>query len=118
MIHIQPVLINNEKVNDPQKIGDAFNTFFLKITENLDLCQEARGNAFKIIPTTKTKIKSIIHSLKAKNSTGYDGITSKILKAFASLISHPLTHICNHSLLMGIFPNSLKISIKTTPQRG
>jgi hypothetical protein len=24
------------------------------------------------------------------------------------LISHPLTHICNHTLLTGIFPNHLK----------
>jgi predicted lipoprotein with Yx(FWY)xxD motif len=42
---IPPILINNEKVNNPQKIADAFNTFSLKITENLDLSQEARGNA-------------------------------------------------------------------------
>jgi hypothetical protein len=71
MEQIPPVLKNNEKVNDPQKIADAFNTFFLKINENLDLCQEARGSAisflknafsrkfldFKIIPTTKTDKK-------------------------------------------------------------
>jgi hypothetical protein len=34
----------------------------------------------KTIPTTETEIKSIIHSLRAKNSSGYDRITSKILK--------------------------------------
>jgi hypothetical protein len=70
MEQIPPVLINNKKVNDAQKIADAFNTFFLKITENLDLRQEARGDAisflknafprkfpdFKIIPTTETEI--------------------------------------------------------------
>jgi hypothetical protein len=57
------------------------------------LHQEPRGEAisflknafprefpdFKSIPTTKTEIKNIIHSLEARNSTGYDGITSKIL---------------------------------------
>jgi hypothetical protein len=116
------VLINNEKLSDPQKIVDAFNTFFLKITENLDLHQEARHDAisflknafprkftyFKIILTTKTAIKSIIHSLKAKNSASYNGISSKILKACAS---HPLTHICNQSLLTRTFPNCLKVSV-------
>jgi hypothetical protein len=66
---------------------------------------------FNITATTETEIKSIIHSLKAKYSTGYDGITSKILKACASLISHPLNHICNRSLLMGTFPNHLQILI-------
>jgi hypothetical protein len=35
----------------------------------------------KIIPTTETEIKIIIHPLKSKYSSGYDEITSKILKA-------------------------------------
>jgi Notch-like protein len=65
----------------------------------------------KIIPNAKTEIKSIIHSLKATKSSGYDQITSTILKVCASLISHPLTHICNHSLFSGIFPDHLKISV-------
>jgi hypothetical protein len=59
-----------------KKNADAFN-IFLKITENLDLGQEVRGDAisilknafprkfpdFEIIPTTATEVKSIIHSL-------------------------------------------------------
>jgi hypothetical protein len=103
---IPSVLINSEKINDPQIIAYAFNTFFLQITENLSLHQEECGdvisflkNAFfpikfpgiKTIPTTKTEIKSIIHSIKAKkNSSGYDG-TSKILEVCAFQISYPLT---------------------------
>jgi hypothetical protein len=34
----------------------------------------------KIIPITEAEIKSILHALKPKNSSGYDEITSKILK--------------------------------------
>jgi hypothetical protein len=45
MEQIPPVIINNEKVNDPQKISDFFDTFSLKSSENLDLHQEARGGA-------------------------------------------------------------------------
>jgi hypothetical protein len=109
--------------SDPQIIADAFNTFFLQTIENLSLHQEESNvilflkKAFprkfpgiKTIPTTKTEIKGIIHSLKAKNYSGYDGITSKILKVRASQIAYPLTHIYNHSLLTGIFPNPLKVS--------
>jgi hypothetical protein len=62
---------------------------------------------------TENETRSIIHSLKAKNTSGFDGITSKILKVCSSLISHPLTHICNHLLFMGIFPECLKISVVT-----
>ena len=37
--------------------------------------------------------------------------TSKILKACASLISHPLSYIYNQSLHTGIFPDCLKIAV-------
>jgi hypothetical protein len=48
MEQIPPVLINNERVNDPPKIADAVNTLFLKITENVDL-RQARGDAISFI---------------------------------------------------------------------
>jgi hypothetical protein len=103
--------INDDKVKDPEVIADAFNIFFLTITENLNLHQEVRGDAIsflkqafprkfpgiKTISTTETEIKSIIHSLKAENASGYDGITSKILKVCASLLT-------------GLFADHLKIS--------
>jgi hypothetical protein len=98
--------------------------FFLTITENLNLHQEVRGDAIsflkeafprkcpgiKNISTTATEINSIIHSLKAENASGNDGITSKILKVCAYLISLSLTHICNHSLFTGFFADHLNIS--------
>jgi hypothetical protein len=58
---------------DPEVIADDFNTFFLAITENLNLHQEVRGDAIsflkeafprkftgiKTIPTTETEMESI-----------------------------------------------------------
>jgi len=41
----------------------------------------------KIDPNCKAEMKSIILSLESKNSSGYDEITSKILKACTSVIS-------------------------------
>jgi hypothetical protein len=61
----------------------------------------------KIIPVTATEIKSTTRSLKPKNSSGYDEITSEILKTCASTISLPLSFICYHSLHTGIFPDRL-----------
>ena len=46
-----------------------------------------------------------------KKSLSYDEITSKILQACASLISHPLSYIYNSSLYTGIFPDPLKIAV-------
>jgi len=51
-----------------------------------------------------------MHSQKPKKSSGYDKITTKILKACASL-SHPLRYICNHSLYTGIFPDCLESAV-------
>ena len=53
---------------------------------------------------------TIIQSLKAKNSHGYDGIPTKILKISTPFITSPLTYICNISLSSGIFPSRLKFS--------
>jgi hypothetical protein len=64
----------------------------------------------KIIPATETETKSIQHSLKSKNSSGYVGIT-KFWKLVQFLISHPLTQLCIYSLLMSIFRDCLKILI-------
>jgi hypothetical protein len=71
---------------------------------------KAAFSGIKIIPTTETEMKSIIHSLQSKNSSGYDEITSKIFKVCSALISRPLDEICNHSLYTGILPDRLKIS--------
>jgi hypothetical protein len=65
----------------------------------------------KTVLNTGTEIRSVIQFLKTKNSSGYDRITSTVLKVCASLIIRPLTHICNHSLFTGIFPDHLKIAV-------
>jgi len=49
--------------------------------------------------------------IKPKNSSGYDEITSKIIKSYPSLISIPLTYIYNYSLHTGIFPDCLKMAV-------
>jgi hypothetical protein len=99
--------------------------FFLTVTEKLNTQKPEKGDAIsflkgsfpgnftsiKIIPVTATEIKSIIRSLKPKNSSGYDEITTKILKTCSPTINLPLSFICNHSLHTGIFPDRLKIAV-------
>jgi hypothetical protein len=57
------------------------------------------------------EVEKIIKSLKIKNSSGYDGISTKLLKISSSFISSPLTYICNKSLSSGIFPDRLKYAV-------
>jgi hypothetical protein len=60
--------------------------------------------------TSAKEIKNIIKPLKAKESYGYDGITTKILKISTPFISSPLSYIFNKSMLSGIFPTRLKFA--------
>jgi hypothetical protein len=61
--------------------------------------------------TTTKEIERIIKSIRVKNSHGYDGITTKMLKASAPYISSPLNYICSKSIRSGTFPTPLKYSI-------
>ena len=79
-------------------MANAFNKFFIMVTEKLNIQQTENGDAIlilkdsfaekfpsiKVIPITEAEIRSIIHSLKPQQPPGYDEITSKILKAYAS----------------------------------
>jgi hypothetical protein len=65
----------------------------------------------KISPVTETEITRAIMSLKSKNSSGYDGISNKILKLSTEKISKPLAYIFNKSIFSGVYPERLKYAI-------
>jgi hypothetical protein len=78
-----------------------------------------------MIPPIKFKfvspkeIEDDVNSLKMKDSYGYDGISTKILKQSIPYISSPLTHTCNLMISTGIFPTRLKFAeIKPSYKKG
>jgi len=64
----------------------------------------------KLKNTTTYETDKIIHSIKCKESSGYDDIPSKILKISAPYVLSPLTFIFNRILTTGVFPERLKFS--------
>ena len=102
----------------PSHLAVAFNNHFLNITESLNihitkdsdpisLLKKSHPTEFppmQTIPISEGEIKSIINSLKSKNSSGYDGIPIKILKLCRNQVNKPLAFILNKSISMGIFP--------------
>jgi hypothetical protein len=113
---------NNGTAVNLENAADAFNKYFLTTTDNLNI-QNPKQNAaisplrvsypnsvtkITTIPVTEAEIIGIINSLKTKNSSGYDEMSSKILKLCGSAISRPLSCICSKSTSMGIFPDQLK----------
>jgi hypothetical protein len=57
------------------------------------------------------EIEKIIISLKIKESSGDDEISTKVFKINAPFISSPLSYIFNKSMLFGTFPTRLKHAI-------
>ena len=122
--------INNYPNNNhPVTITNAFNTHFSSVAENyikkfsennhfnhknpliyLNLHFKKPISSLRFHGTSKHEINCIIHSLKTKDSYGYDEISSRILKISAPYILAPFTHIFNKTLSTGIFPERLKFS--------
>ena len=57
----------------------------------------------------------IINNLPNKNSCGFDGISTIVMKSIKNVILKPLTLIINQIINTGVFPNKLKIAKKITP---
>ena len=53
---------------------------------------------------------TIITNLPIKNSCGFDGLSTRILKSIKGVIIKPLTLIINPILDTGVFPANLKIA--------
>ena len=51
--------------------------------------------------------------MNAKKSPAYDGISSQVIKAIATEISEPLSHIFNLTFFPGTIPDDLKIALVT-----
>jgi hypothetical protein len=75
---VPSLVVSNEKLKDPKIMANAFNNFFLTVTEKLNVQKFQKANvisflkdsfpgnfpSIKIIPITEAEIKSIIRSLK------------------------------------------------------
>ena len=59
-------------------------------------------------PTDPYEVAKLIDSLKRKNSSGHDGLTSALIKDIKNDISIPLTILINKALNTGIVPELLK----------
>ena len=118
----------NDHVMYNQIIANKINNYFLNIAgsisnkrigEKEEACQLQNlfkyfNQPFKDIswPYTSAKeINKIIDSLKDKNSSGYDEISTKIIKISKAFIISPLINICNKMLAQGIYPERLKFSL-------
>ena len=115
-------LINNSLVSDKNTISNEFNKFFTNIGLNLsssvtttgtkfqDYLGQPHDRVFMFKTVNERDILKIIDDLKTKTSSGYDGISTKLLKECKHELLGPLTRLINTSLTTGIFPDALKLA--------
>ena len=116
-------IVNKSKIQGKANIANAFNNYFTNIGP--DLSSQIPEITDKSVNTYLTKpihvsfefntiemedVRKILDKLKPKTSTGYDDISTKLLKRIAPIIIAPLTIIVNQSLCTGTFPDNLKIA--------
>lgn len=106
-------------ITDPFVICQTFNEFFVNAVKDLVIPKitESKANLSNICPVNtkfqfatvvEDQIVKIIMSLDNKYSTGNDDIPITVIKTALPFICTPLTHIINHSLISGIFPEKFK----------
>lgn len=107
---------NSIQLNDNRdNTADAFNNHFLEMTSrnhhtNLDFkmfLKSVPSSSMFLLPTNQNEVKIILSTFNG-HSAGYDDIPPSLLKLSSDIISAPLAHVINLSLVTGFYPNQLK----------
>ena len=116
-------LVNNSKMYDKKCSANEFNKFFINIGPDLTSnIQQPRDisfanyltdnfpHTFSFTPVTSNMVTEIINKLHSKSSTGFDSVSTILLKKVKNELVEILTLIINQSITTGIFPQKLKIA--------
>ena len=72
--------------------------------------KEPNKVSLKFEKVNETNVMEIIKNLPNKNSCGFDGISTIVMKSIKNVILKSLTLIINQIINTGVFPNKLKIA--------
>lgn len=107
----------------PIQSSNAINSFFANIgaqlANNIPATQlisdsnshSAHCSTFVLLDTDCEEVACLIENLKTDCSTGWDGISNRVLKLIKEYIAPPLTELFNNCFRQGVFPDALKQSI-------
>ena len=114
-------LNNGSIISDKKTVSQHFNDFFITVGPTLakkipnvgklpkDFLGQMVEESQFLDPVTAGEIYKLIAGLK-NTATGYDDISTALLKLSLEYIADPLVHICNSSMIEGVFPEQLKIA--------
>jgi hypothetical protein len=111
---------NKNVISDSKSIANEFNSFFTQIGKKIsssipavkkqaeDYLNYRVISDFNLGSTTPEQIIRIVEEFENKNCEDIFGVTTKMIKFIIYQIVHPLNHIFNLSLRLGVFPNLLR----------
>ena len=67
-------------------------------------------------PTDENEVIIVVNSCNSKTPVDSEGLNMKLVKSIIGSIVKPVTHICNSSLLSGIFPDRMPKSYRYLDQ--
>ena len=114
--------MGNKELTDPKSIAEQFCKYFSSIgpalANNISATSVSHrsflsGNFLESLfldSVSEQEVIEICKSLKSGTAVGYDNVSVDLVKQCAQLISSPLTHIINISIVSGIVPDEPKIS--------
>ncbi|CAB4017534.1 Hypothetical predicted protein, partial [Paramuricea clavata] len=130
-ITIDELKVNDAVVKDKAEIAEAMNDAFINIASRIS--QGNQNNAefdgeklvdfvklkigkdcFEIPPITSTQVLAALNSMSTNKSTGCDGLSARILKLAAPVLTQPFCRLMNYSISSGTFPIKWKTA-KVTP---
>ena len=116
-------VFENNQVGDKTDIANIFNKFFTNIGPDLadkiivpndvsvlDYLTSKNKKTMFLTPTDENEVIIVVNSCNSKTSIDSEGLNMKLVKSIICSIVKPVTHICNSSLLSGIFPDRMKIA--------
>ena len=117
---IKEVIIDDQIVNSPNQLAEAFNTYFSNVGSNLsdeipssadsnpeDYLDPTDGTFSLQFPSVNT-VTRLLKTIDEKKSAGLDNIPNKLLKLAAEVVAPSLTKIFIQSIITGIFHEEWK----------
>ena len=114
-------IINNTETDNKLEISESFNNFYVNLGSSLaeklpstdvdpiSYMNNVTNSTLSLEPVTEDEVKKIMQNMK-NSSAGWDDLSPKTIKSTYTHFLKPLVHICNLSLLHGVFPQELKIA--------
>jgi hypothetical protein len=120
---IHHLKMNSGKITHPQMVAEALNSYFIDNIEeiieqnennkvecsNLSLMNLNQHSMF-LFPVTENEVERVVIKLKRKAAMGVDEIPDFIVKDCIHLLKKPLCFIFNLSIILGSFPDRMKVA--------